>query len=120
ETALDAHRKESMFNVVDMLSGWKIDLIIRKSRSFSRVEFERRRKIEWQGIALSIASAEDVVLSKLEWAKLAQSSRQVEDVATVLRMQWDSLDREYMNQWVKELRLAREWNDAIRIAEVVE
>ncbi len=36
DAALDAHRRQGQFNVVDFASGWKIDLIIRKSRPFSR------------------------------------------------------------------------------------
>jgi len=31
DAALDAHKRESLFNVIDLASGWKIDLIYRKS-----------------------------------------------------------------------------------------
>jgi len=75
-----------MFNVVDLATGWKIDLIVCKSRAFSREEFGRRRLIHLQGISLFIASVEDIVVSKLEWGKQGQSQRQVEDVAGILRM----------------------------------
>jgi hypothetical protein len=39
DAALEAHKRESLFNVIDLASGWKIDLIIRKSRAFSQEEF---------------------------------------------------------------------------------
>src|ERR1700693_4954005 len=39
DTVLEALKRESMFNLIDLATGWKIDLIIRKSRSFSREEF---------------------------------------------------------------------------------
>jgi hypothetical protein len=81
-----------MFNVVDFATGWKIDLIIRKSRDFSLEEFGRRRQITLEGLELCTASAEDVILSKLEWAKRSQSHRQVEDVAAILRSRGDVLD----------------------------
>jgi hypothetical protein len=71
DTALEARKRESLFNVVDMATGWKIDLIIRKSRPFSEEEFRRRKLVNLQGSPLFVASAEDVVISKLEWAKLA-------------------------------------------------
>ena len=45
DAALGAHKRQSMFNVIDMATGWKIDMIIRKSRDFSREEFERRQRI---------------------------------------------------------------------------
>ncbi len=35
--ALEAHQRQSMFNMIDLATGWKIDLIIRKSRAFSHV-----------------------------------------------------------------------------------
>jgi hypothetical protein len=67
-----------------------------------------------------LASAEDVVISKLEWAKLAQSQRHIEDVAGILRMRWDALDRAYLEKWILELRIEAEWNDALRAAGVSE
>lgn len=120
DTALEAHRRQSLFNVVDMATGWKIDLIIRKSRAFSEEEFRRRKRVDVQGVALFVASAEDVVVSKLEWAKLAQSQRHIEDVAGILRMRWESLDRAYLEKWILELGLTTEWNDVRRAAGVLE
>jgi len=75
-----------LFNVIDLASGWKIDLIIRKSRAFSQEEFHRRQRVDLQTLSLYVASAEDVVVAKLEWSKLAQSQRQIEDVAGILRV----------------------------------
>lgn len=69
EAALQAYGSESLFNVIDLESGWKIDFIVRKSRPFSVEEFARRREAEVLGTNVTIASAEDVILSKLEWAK---------------------------------------------------
>jgi len=89
--------RESMFNVIDLRTGWKIDLIIRKSRAFSREEFGRRQRLSLQGISFSVASAEDVILSKLEWSKLSQSQRQIEDAAGILKIQRSSLNRPIWN-----------------------
>jgi hypothetical protein len=79
--ALDAHERQSMFNVIDLATGWKIDLIIRKSRPFSQEEFRRRQRVKLHDVSLFLATAEDAIISKLEWANLAQSRRQIEDVA---------------------------------------
>ena len=72
---LEAHRQQSLFNVIDLATGWKIDLIFRKARPFSVEGFNRRRPVELHGVRLSIATAEDVILSKLEWSKLSQSQK---------------------------------------------
>jgi hypothetical protein len=116
DSAVEAHKRQSMFNIIDLATGWKIDLIIRKSRAFSQEEFRRRQRVNLHDIPLFVASAEDVVISKLEWAKVAQSRRQIEDAAAILRVRWDALDHSYLAKWIAELDLKNEWDDARRVA----
>lgn len=113
EAALQAYGSESLFNVIDMESGWKIDFIIRKSRPFSVEEFDRRREADLLGTTVYIASAEDVMLSKLEWAKMAGSERQIADVVGILRTQGTDVDMEYVMRWVAALGLQSEWARAL-------
>jgi uncharacterized nucleotidyltransferase DUF6036 len=119
-SALDARKRQSMFNVIDLATGWKIDMIIRKSRAFSQEEFHRRQRTSLYEVPLFVASAEDVIISKLEWARLAQSQRQIEDAAAILRVRWDVLDHSYLAKWIAELGLKKEWDDAQRVAGVVD
>ena len=114
--ALEAARRESQFNVLDLVTGWKADLIVRKSRPFSLAEFGRRTEADFEGLRVFVASPEDVVLSKLEWAKKGQSRRQIEDVAGLLQARASELDREYIEKWVKELGLEAEWQRACELA----
>jgi hypothetical protein len=109
DAALQAYGSDGLFNVIDFDSGWKIDFILRKSRRFSVEEFERRQPAELLGTRLFVASAEDVVVSKLEWARLGQSERQIRDVAGILRTKSDSLDLGYVEHWVKALGLDDQW-----------
>jgi hypothetical protein len=120
DAALEAQTRESMFNVIDLSAGWKIDLILRKSRAFSQQEFARRQPLNLEGVSLFVATAEDVIIAKLEWSKLAESERQVEDVAGILRIRWDSLDRTYVEKWVNELGLTEQWRHARILAQVSE
>jgi hypothetical protein len=112
DAALQAYGAETLFNVVDFASGWKVDFIFRKSRSFSAAEFERRRQVDLLGTTLWVASPEDVVVSKLEWAKLSESDRQIRDVIDILRTQDDALDTDYIERWVRSLDLDAEWTKA--------
>lgn len=116
DSALEAHKRQSMFNVIDLATGWKIDLIIRKSRAFSQEEFRRRQRVSLHDVPLFVASAEDVIISKLEWAKLSQSRRQIEDTAAILKVRWDALDHSYLVKWIGELDLKKEWDDSQRVA----
>lgn len=115
--ALEALAHEGLFNLVDLTTGWKVDLICRKERPFSRQEFERRTHAVVDGIALDIATVEDVILSKLEWARLGESTRQVEDVAALLAIRGDDLDHAYLDRWVPALGITREWAAARRAAD---
>jgi uncharacterized nucleotidyltransferase DUF6036 len=109
EAALDAHRNESLFNIIDRNTGWKIDVIFRKSTAFGEEEFKRRRKIELHGLRLFVASPEDVIIAKLEWAKQGASQRQLEDAAAVVSVQGQALDMNYLQRWISELGLTEEW-----------
>lgn len=114
--ALEALRHHSQFNIIDFSSTWKADLIFRRQRNFSRIEFERRLPHVVQGVQVYIATPEDIVIAKLEWAKMGESDRQIEDAAGVIATQGDSLDRAYVERWVRELELQEQWNRALERA----
>jgi hypothetical protein len=116
EAALDALGREGQFNVVDFASGWKIDLIIRKSRPFSRQEFERRQFVPFEGMRFAVATPEDLIVAKLEWASLGESRRQIEDAATILRIRAGELDLQHVGDWARELGVSRQLDEALRLA----
>jgi hypothetical protein len=116
QDAIQASQRVSMFNLIDTNSGFKIDIIFQKPTAFNHEEFRRRTQADVEGVRVFVATAEDVVLSKLEWAKLGESSRQIEDVAGVLKVQGKSLDHPYIEKWVKELGISSEWARARQIA----
>lgn len=109
DTARDALRRRSTFNVIDFASGWKLDLIIRKARPFSVSEMSRRQLGELFGATVAIATAEDAIIAKLEWAKLSDSERQLRDVAGVVAVRAAALDVAYIETWVAELGLETQW-----------
>lgn len=101
-SALTSLDQRGQCNVIDTTTGWKVDLIFCRDRPFSRIELSRRQRATVLGVAVWIASPEDVVLSKLEWASMGASSRQVEDAAGVLAHAAD-LDQDYLQRWAVEL-----------------
>jgi hypothetical protein len=116
EAALDAFRRRAQFNVIDMSTGCKVDLILQRERDFSRAEFDRRVSVEALGMRLSIASAEDIIVAKLERANASASDRQLEDVAGILRDPDAHLDVVYIERWVGELGLSKQWARAQELA----
>jgi hypothetical protein len=108
--ARDAIRHQSQFNVIDMATGWKADLIARKRRPFSQSEYHRRERAVVLGVALWVATAEDVIVSKLEWSqKSGGSERQLQDVVGILEQRGPDLDRAYISRWCHDLGLLELW-----------
>ena len=114
EAVDEAWRRRGQFNVVLMEMGWKVDLILRKDRPFSREEFRRRLATRIGGTAVHVASAEDTVLAKLEWAVAGESERQLRDVLGILQNQGEDLDTGYIERWAAELGVERLWEEVQR------
>lgn len=113
DAAREALRQRSMFNVIDLASGWKVDLIVRKNRAFSREEFARRVSMVVLGVPVFVATPEDTIVAKLEWSKLAGGSqRQRRDVAGIVATVGGVLDRAYVERWVRALGVGDEWEAA--------
>jgi hypothetical protein len=105
--------RRRQFNVIDSATGWKLDVMWRADRSYSRVEFERRVAAELLGVTVFVPSPEDVVLSKLEWGGSAES-RQFSDATSVLRM--NVLDHGYLSHWAEVLGITELLDAATKTA----
>lgn len=116
ESAMEAHKRRDMFNILDMVTGFKTDLIFLKAGDFDQEAFRRRRVDTIEGIPIYISSPEDVIIAKLEWARMGSSLRQIEDVSGLLRTRWNSLDHSYLKKWVAQLGLDSQWNSARQAA----
>jgi len=110
EAALDALRRRTLFNVIDMATAWKADLIVRKARPYSVEEMSRRVEGDLLGARVFVASPEDTLISKLEWAQQGGGSElQLRDVSGILQLRGAELDRGYIDRWVAELGLDELW-----------
>ena len=63
--AQEGVRRRTQFNVIDLKGGGKIGLLPLKRRPFSQSEFQRRHTVHALDRTLSVATPEDVILSKL-------------------------------------------------------
>lgn len=114
--AHSAGRNHSQFNAIHPESGWKVDLICRRDRAFSVMEFSRRRPVNLLGVEVAIASLEDLVLSKLEWSRMGDSELQRRDVLHLLEQRGGEIDRAYVDRWARELGLESEWRTVLEAA----
>src|SRR5690348_6182173 len=66
DTAAEEAVRQSQFNVIDMATGWKADLVIEKQRPFGIEELRRRRRHTLLGVELYLASPEDTIWQQME------------------------------------------------------
>ena len=115
-SAVLAAQEQSMFTVINNLSGWKIDFVLHKPSGFDDQRLRRRARVEVEGVHLFIESPEDLLLSQLRWTKNGESFRHIEDAAGILKVSGDVLDFDYIQQWVEKLEIETQWSAARKLA----
>src|SRR5690606_38025651 len=88
--------------IIHLDSSVKVDFVLRKSEEYRVVEFDRRKKVNFDGIELFIVSKEDLILSKLIWQKDSDSELQKRDIKHLLEPYYDE---KYLIEWIKKLNL---------------
>ena len=111
ESIHDAIRRHSSFNLIHLETMFKVDVFVRKQRPFDQAQFDRRVAqviVSEPERTAYVASAEDIVLAKLEWFRIGGevSERQWRDVLGVLKVQGERLDRDYLRRWAVVLKVS--------------
>jgi len=106
----DAMNDHASFNLIHYATSYKVDVFIAKQRNFDRKQLERRKRISVSNDpqeSVYLASAEDVILAKLEWFRKGGevSERHWRDVLGVLKVQAGALDLDYLHQMAAELKV---------------
>jgi hypothetical protein len=112
------------FNVIHGDTSFKVDIFTPKLKGFAAQQLERRQ-LQPFGSGLRreayFASPEDTVLAKLDWYRRGNeaSERQWLDIVTVIKVQGERLDLEYMRHWAAELGVADLLEEALAGAKLV-
>jgi hypothetical protein len=70
-----------MFNIIHYDHVMKVDFIVRKDTPYRHEEFARRFAVDIDGVTMWLATAEDLLLSKLVWAADNHSEIQLQRCA---------------------------------------
>ena len=117
---VEAIKNDSMFNIVDIRDGGKIDFWMLTADAYDQSRFARRRHDEIDGLSIPVSSPEDTILAKLRWAQLSGGSeKQYGDALRVYEVQASDLDHEYVNDWAKRLQIESLWHQIQSEAETL-
>lgn len=103
-----AVERRSCFNLIHLPTAFKVDMFVSRDRSFERAALERampQRLAEGEDAKVPVATAEDVIVAKLEWFRRGDeaSERQWDDVARLFALLGSTLDLGHMRRMAESL-----------------
>lgn len=110
ETAREAILKTGQFNIIHPASGLKMDIIIKQDSPFDNSRFSRVRRIyPAETYQANFAAPEDVIIKKMEYYKEGGSEKHLRDIAGILKISGEMVDRDYIAEWSHRLGLIQIW-----------
>jgi hypothetical protein len=114
EVACEAIGRCGQFNILHPRSGLKIDVMIAGSSEFDESRFSRARTLSTGPSSEAVfASPEDVIIKKLEYYRQGESDKHLRDIAGVVQVMGDELDREYVETWARRFGLESLWQQVL-------
>ena len=110
QAAHEAIAGGSQFNVIHPASGNKIDFMIARQDAWGRSQIRRRRLEQiLPGQPGYMAAPEDVIIGKLWYFREGGSEKHLRDVAAMLQVSGDEIDKDDISHWAQQLDLTEEW-----------
>jgi predicted nucleotidyltransferase len=101
---MEAVRRKSAFNLVESETGLKVDFWMLTDEPFDKSRFSRRYMENLEGFDVYFSAPEDTILMKLKWANMmGGSEKQYTDALRVYELQYEVLDKEYLEDWAGRL-----------------
>ena len=105
--AQQAVRQRHQFNVIHTLSGNKIDFILARRDAWGREQFARRQEVPLLADRMGFAAhPEDVILGKLLYYREGGSDKHLRDIAGVLQISPELIERDRLQRWAEQLQVA--------------
>ncbi len=109
ESATQAVKLGGQFNIIDVNSGVKADIMVFRGSPFDRSRLIRARLVKFGDSDLKVATPEDIILKKLEYYREGGSDKHLRDIGGILRVSADQVDKAYVRQWAGQIDVMSEW-----------
>jgi len=117
----EAVRDRFQFNVVHPSSGNKIDFILIRNEPWRAGQVSRRRRVTLgsgdETFSGYVAAPEDVILGKLWYYSEGGGDRHLRDIAGILRVTGDGVDRAEVERWARQLGYLEIWQAVIEVVD---
>ena len=113
---IDVLRREAIrprdghFNILHHDTALRADIYVFGDDPLHAWGFERRKRISVDEGQIWLAPPEYVILRKLEYYRDSGSDRHFRDVVMMLRISGESLERDELDRWVRELGVTEAWS----------
>lgn len=109
-----ARPRHGHFNLFHLVSGLRADVYLMGDDPLHAWAFKRRREVEIAGETVSLAPLEYNIVRKLEFFRDGGSEKHLRDIAKMLRVSADLIDRPLLVAKIREQGVEREWDQAQR------
>lgn len=114
----DGVRRGIPFNIIHPASGHKIDVMLPRRDAWGAARMSRRRPVRLLPDRDVMAAApEDVIIGKLWYFSEGGGDRHLRDIAGILRVTGDGVDRAEVARWARELGYLEIWRQVVAIAD---
>jgi hypothetical protein len=111
----DAIINRHQFNIIHPDSGLKIDIVISKEDDFDRSRFRRlKRTYPIEKTSANLASPEDVIIMKMRYYREGESEKHLREIASILKISGDNIDKNYIEFWAKKFHLSNVWKTILK------
>lgn len=105
--AREAIRAGGTFNIVHDLM--KVD-VFPASDDIERNQVGRARRLPTLGTEAMVSPPEELIVKKLEYYDSGRSDKHLRDIAAMLRVSGETIDRRRIEEYVQRLRMAELWD----------
>jgi len=111
EAMQEALERKGEFNFIHPQSQLKVDFWIVKN-NFNKQEIKRAIPKKIEGHKINFVSPEDLILSKLLWYQQSESTRQLEDIESVLKI--SKIDMNYIKKTAEKQETLEILNELLK------
>jgi hypothetical protein len=117
DALLKMHARNRAYNIFHEETAMKIDLFPGHSEfHFAQLQRAHEINLPASNCVFRIATAEDIILAKLQWWQKQPSERQISDICGVLAVNFKQLDFGYLKKWAEILNVAEKLQDLLDAA----